>query len=408
MKYIGLDAFRLSISWPRILPNGKLSGGVNKEGVAFYNNLINDLLANGIKPFVTLFHWDLPQALEDEYGGFLSPHILKDFRDFAEVCFKEFGDRVKHWITLNEPYIFVYAGYDSGTKAPGRCSAWKANNCSAGNSATEPYVVGHHMLLSHAEVVKLYKQKYQASQKGEIGISQVTHWMLPYSDASSNKKAAQRALDFMYGWFMDPLFFGDYPRSMHSLVGKRLPKFKPEEAKMVKGSFDFIGLNYYTSNYAAAARYANTINNVSSSTDSRAKLTTSRNGKPICPPTDVSDFFSCPRGIRDLLVYTKERYNNPTIYITETGIGDANNRTTQEGVKDPRRIDFYHRHILAVKDAMKVGANVKGLFAWSFLDNFEWNSGYTTRFGLIYIDYKNGLKRYPKHSAFWYKKFLLK
>ncbi|XP_044490041.1 beta-glucosidase 12-like [Mangifera indica] len=155
---------------------GKLSGGVNKQGINFYNNLIDELLSNGLQPFVTIFHWDLPQALEDEYGGFLSPRIVDDFRDFAEVCFKEFGDRVKHWITLNEPWTFSSYGYDSGFIAPGRCSKWVNAACQAGNSATEPYIVGHHLLLSHAAAVKLYKQKYQAIQKGKIGVTLVSHW----------------------------------------------------------------------------------------------------------------------------------------------------------------------------------------------------------------------------------------
>ncbi|KAE9459850.1 hypothetical protein C3L33_08250, partial [Rhododendron williamsianum] len=160
MKFMGMDAFRFSISWARILPRGKLSGGVNKEGVAFYNNLINELISNGLKPFITLFHWDLPQALEDEYGGFLSPRIVTDFVDFAEFCYKEFGDRVKHWITLNEPWTFAFLGYDLGSLAPGRCSAWRNNDCPAGDSATEPYIVGHHMLLCHGVAAKVYKEKY--------------------------------------------------------------------------------------------------------------------------------------------------------------------------------------------------------------------------------------------------------
>ncbi|GFP93126.1 beta-glucosidase 24 [Phtheirospermum japonicum] len=283
LKNLGLDTFRFSISWPRILPRGKLSGGVNKEGIAFYNNVINELLANGITPFVTIFHWDLPQALEDEYTGFLSPLIVDDFRDFSELCFKEFGDRVKHWITLNEPFIFTNGGYDGGflgNLAPGRCSS-----CPKGNSATEPYIVAHHLLLSHAAAVQIYKEKYQT-------------------------------------------------------------------------------------------------------------------GVPI--------FFSYPKGLHDLLVYTKKKYNNPLIYITETGMGDQNNETLKNSINDPQRVDFYNRHIRAVGRAIEEGVNVKGLIAWSFLDNFEWGSGYTLRFGLCYVDRTNGLKRIPKKSALWFRNGLVK
>ncbi|CAA2978076.1 Beta-glucosidase 12 [Olea europaea subsp. europaea] len=175
MEFIRLNAFRFSISWTRILPQGKLSQGVNKEGITFYNSLINELLSKGIQPFATIYHWDLPQALEDEYGGFLSPRVVDDFKDFAEVCFKEFGDRVKYWSTMNEPYIFIVNGYDSGAMAPGRCSSWMNNDCPVGNSATEPYIVAHIMLLCHAQTVKLYRQKYKLHQKGEIGIALVSH-----------------------------------------------------------------------------------------------------------------------------------------------------------------------------------------------------------------------------------------
>ncbi|XP_059311485.1 cyanogenic beta-glucosidase-like [Lycium ferocissimum] len=161
-KSEGLDAFRFSIAWARILPQGKLSKGVNQVGIDYYNNLINEIIAHGIKPVVTLFHWDLPQALEDEYLGFLSPKILDDYLDLVEICFNYFGDRVKLWTTINEPWIFASNGYDAGSMTPGRCSAWRNNNCSAGNSATEPYIVDS-MLLAHGAAAKLYRQKYKLS-----------------------------------------------------------------------------------------------------------------------------------------------------------------------------------------------------------------------------------------------------
>ncbi|KAH7864378.1 hypothetical protein Vadar_028931 [Vaccinium darrowii] len=362
MKFMGMDGFRFSISWPRVLPRGKLSGGVNQEGIAFYNNLINELISNGLKPFVTIYHWDLPQILQDEYGGFFSPLILNDFTDFAELCYKEFGDRVKHWITMNEPWTFIDNGYVTGDLAPGRCSAWMNNGCPAGDSATEPYIVAHHMLLCHGAATKIYKQKYQASQKGQIGITLVSHWFVPYSNSKANEKAAQRAIDFMYGWFMHPLTYGEYPQTTCSIVGKRLPGFTPEQAKLVKGSCDFIGLNYYTGNYAANVPYANSVN-VSYTSDWQATLTTERNGKPIGNPTGVSIFYVFPKGLEDLLIYTKEKYNNPVIFITENGMGDANIVTTKEGVKDYTRIYFYRRHLGAVQNAIKAGAKVKGFFA---------------------------------------------
>ncbi|KAF8041058.1 LOW QUALITY PROTEIN: hypothetical protein BT93_B3087 [Corymbia citriodora subsp. variegata] len=410
MKDMGLDAYRLSISWPRILPKGTVEGGINKAGIAYYNRLIDELLAHGgnqqsiayynrlidellahgIKPFVTIFHWDLPQILEDEYGGFLSSKIVDHFQDFADVCFKEFGDRVKHWITLNEPWTFCDEGYVLGSLAPGRCSAWQQLNCTGGNSATEPYIVGHNLLLAHAATVKLYRDKYQASQKGVIGITLISHWFVPYSDALHNLNAVQRALDFMLGWFLDPIVYGSYPHSMQSLVGNRLPKFTKEQSLLLKGSYDFLGLNYYTAVYAAYAHYSVNAQNMSYVTDALTNLTI------------------YPNGIRSLLLYVKNKYKNPLIYITENGIDEFNNSTLplEQQLVDPMRIDHYYRHLRYLLKAIKDGVNVKGYFAWSWLDDFEWGSGYTIRFGINYVDYENGLKRYPKNSAIWFKSFL--
>ncbi|KAK4397150.1 Beta-glucosidase 12 [Sesamum angolense] len=285
--------------------------GVNKEGIAFYNNVFNELLANGITPFVTLFHWDVPQALEDEYLGFLNPLIVDDFKDFAELCFKKFGDRIKHWITVNEPSAFAASGYDGGSIgsiAPGRCSS--RDVCAQGNSATEPYIVVHHLLLAHAAAAKLYKEKYQPIQKGKVGIVVVTDWMVPYSSHELDVKAAQRALDFVYGWIMNPLVYGEYPRIMQCLVGNRLPKFTKEQATMVKGSFDYLGLNYYTGNYAAHISCRK--GNISSTTDNMVRLSTDINGVPIGKPTALKYLFVYPKGLHDLLVYTKK---NTTIQL---------------------------------------------------------------------------------------------
>ncbi|XP_009758225.1 beta-glucosidase 12-like isoform X1 [Nicotiana sylvestris] len=407
-KFEGLDAFRFSISWTRILPHGKLSKGINQAGIDHYNSLINEIVALGIKPLATLFHWDVPQALEDDYLGFLSPKIVEDFLDFVEICFKFFGDRVKLWSTMNEPWIFSVTGYDSGTLAPGRCSVWRNNNCSAGNSATEPYTVSHNILLAHAAAAKLYRQKYKPTQKGEIGIILVSHWFEPFSNKPEDIRASRRALDFMLGWLLHPLTYGDYPIIMKGLVGKRLPKFTPKESELVKGSFDFLGMNYYTSNFAAHLSSPLNTANVSFTTDNQVNQTTSRNGQLVGDPTGVSIFFVAPRGLYKLLLYIKKHYKNPKIYITECGMGESNITKVEEGVNDIQRVDFYKRHIKALYEAFKEGVNVHGFFAWSFFDNFEWGSGYTQKFGINFIDYKNNLKRYPKKSALWMKRFLLK
>ncbi|CAL5068424.1 unnamed protein product [Urochloa decumbens] len=410
MKDMGVDAYRFSIAWSRILPNGSLSGGVNREGVRYYNNLIDELLLKGVQPFGTLFHWDTPQALEDKYEGFLSPNITNDYKDYAEVCFKEFGDRVKHWITFNEPWTFSTSGYASGVAAPGRCSSWELGRCSVGDSGKEPYIVSHHQLLAHAETVRLYKEKYQATQKGNIGITLISHWYVdPSSRSKSHFDAPRRATDFQLGWFMDPLTKGDYPRSMRALVGNRLPRFTKEQSDLVKGAFDFIGLNYYTTNYAYNLPPPNGLN-ATYNTDARANLTGFRNGVPIGPQAASTWLFVYPRGFRELLLYVKEAYGNPTVYITENGIDEHNNKSLslQEALKDDARIEYHHKHLVALQSAIRDGANVKGYFAWSLLDNFEWGNGYSVRFGINFVDYTDGLKRYAKKSAHWFKDFLKK
>ncbi|KAG4945187.1 hypothetical protein JHK87_041194 [Glycine soja] len=338
MKYMNLDAYRFSISWSRILPS--------------------------LQPFVTLFHWDLPQTLEDEYGGFLSPRIINDFQDYTELCFKEFGDRVKHWITINEPWSYSIFGYATGMMPPSRCSKWLNPNCMDGDSGKEPYLVSHHLLLAHAAVVKMYKKKYQASQKGVIGITIVSNWFEAYSNNKLDKYAAQRAIDFMFGWFMEPLTSGNYPQSMRSLLGRRLPKFTKQQVKLINGSFDFLGLNYYTSNYVVNA----------------PKLS---NGKPNYATDSNANLTSI------------DEFNDPTLSL-------------EEALLDSFRIDYHYRHLFYLHSAIRDGVNVKGYFAWSLLDNFEWNNGYTVRFGINFVDYKNGLKRYQKLSAKWFKNFLKK
>ncbi|KAF3958393.1 hypothetical protein CMV_016706 [Castanea mollissima] len=406
MKEIGLDFFRFSISWPRILPKGKLNGGLNQEGVTFYNNLINELLSQGLKPFVTLFHWDVPQALEDEYGGFLSQNIVDDYRNYVDFCFKEFGDRVKYWITINEPNIFTMGGYVDGTKAPGRCSNY-IGNCTYGNSGTEPYIVGHNFLLSHAAAVKLYREKYQDSQMGEIGITVSTRWMLPKYQTVASTKAALRALDFFFGWFIDPVIFGDYPETMRALVGTRLPIFTESQSKMLKGSLDFLGVNYYTARYVDDSNSSSSVN-LSYTTDSHVNMTTEKDGIPIGQPTAADWLFIYPRGIREILLYINKKYNNPPIIITENGVVDNGSLPIQGALNDSLRINYYHSHLSNLLKAIRAGVDVRGYFAWSVLDDFEWSSGYTVRFGITYIDYKNGLTRYMKHSALWFKKLLQK
>ncbi|XP_057515340.1 beta-glucosidase 24-like isoform X2 [Amaranthus tricolor] len=408
MKEMGVDAYRFSISWPRILPYGKVSKGVNNKGLMYYHNLINELLANGIQPFITLFHWDLPQSLQDEYGGFLSPQIVDDFRDYSDLCFREFGSKVKHWITLNEPWSYSTGIFSTGIYSSKQCPKSDPDKCII-DFATHPYLAAHYQLLAHAAAVHIYRKKYQASQKGLIGVALNTNWFVPVSPSKHNRNSALRALDFMFGWYMDPITYGDYPRSMRSLVGNRLPKFSKEQSLMLRGSYDFLGLNHYTSSYAA---YAPSLKNgkPSYNTDSLTNLTSERNGIPIGPKAASDWLYVYPRGIYDLLVHIKQKYKDPIIYITENGIDEANDArlSLKEALADGMRIHYYHSYLAFIQRAVRNKVKLRGYFAWSFSDNFEWGSGYTVRFGINYIDYKNGLKRYPKNSAKWFKNFLHK
>ncbi|KAI5390768.1 hypothetical protein KIW84_075890 [Lathyrus oleraceus] len=300
-------------------PEGKLSGGVNPEGIKYYNNLINELLAKGLQPYVTLFHWDVPHALEDEYGGFLKRRIVDDFRDYAELCFKEFGDRVKHWITINEPWSVSMNAYAFGKFAPGRCSDWLNLNCTGGDSGTEPYLTAHNQLLAHSAAANLYRIKYKSSQRGIIGITLISHWYEPATIAKADVDASKRGLDFMFGWYMNPLTRGEYPKSMRTLVGKRLPKFSKEESRELKGSFDFLGLNYYSSYYAADAPHLRNAAQPAIQTDSLINATFEHNGKPLGPMSASSWLCIYPKGLHNLLLYTKKTYKDPVIYITENG-----------------------------------------------------------------------------------------
>lgn len=384
LKSLGFKAYRFSISWPRILPEGK--GKVNEEGIRFYADLIDELLANGITPWVTLYHWDLPLALQMERDGWLNSEIATYFAAYARICFERFGDRVKHWITLNEPWVVSILGYGQGVFAPGR------------TSNSEPYLAGHHLILAHARAVEVYKTEY-AHQNGMIGITNNCDWREPLTNDPKDIEAAERALLFFLGWFADPVFLGDYPEVMKERLGNRLPRFTEEEKAMIKGSSDFFGLNHYTTMYAqqedSSMPPASVYGNGGLSEDQDVRLSQDKSWK-----LTSFNWAVVPWGCRKLLEWINNRYGNPDIYITENGF--ACNDTLQDGkVEDHDRIEYYQSYLEACHEAINKGVKLKGYFAWSLFDNFEWASGYSQRFGLNYIDY-NTLKRIPKASANWF------
>lgn len=427
LKSMNLNSYRFSISWSRLLPTGRLSGGINARGVAYYNSLINELVKNGIEPLVTLYHWDLPQSLHDDYGGWLSEDVVEDFSDYAELCFKEFGDRVKMWATLNEPWSFTYMGYGVGSFAPGRCS--DRERCSDGDSSTEPYIAAHNALNAHAAAVSLYRRQFQADQKGKIGIV-INHdfgWGMSISSAEDSE-AAERHNVFQSAWFGDPITFGDYPEMMKELVGSRLPEFTSEQSRLLRGSYDFLGLNHYTTRFytmagspeAELARAANegkrvlfdSAGDVGSGWLADQKVVETQRdvrGNNAGPQGASPWLQAVPSGFKDTIMWNSHRYSTddgpPVIYITENGcdVPGESEMALAELLRDEWRIVYYSTYLRAMQEAQEMGADVRGYFAWSLLDNFEWADGYDYRFGLVYVDYQSPQRtRTPKESSRWY------
>ncbi|KAJ9696518.1 hypothetical protein PVL29_008638 [Vitis rotundifolia] len=397
MVETGLDAYRFSISWSRLIPNGR--GPVNPKGLAYYNNLINELISHGIQPHVTLFHVDLPLVLEDEYEGWLSRRIVKDFTEFADVCFREFGDRVSHWTTLNEGNVFVLAGYDMGSLPPQRCSPpFGYRPCTKGNSSFEPYIAGHHLLLAHASAARLYKKKYQAKQHGFIGINIFAYWFAPLTNTTEDITATQRAKDFYLGWFLDPLVFGDYPETVKKNAGTRIPAFTTSESKQVKGSFDFIAINHYFATYIKDNPEKLKIDERDFELDVGTDMIFKpQNDVPAVQPPLM------PWGLQGVLEYLKQVYGNPPIYIHENGMRMQRNTS----LNDTSRVKYMEVYIGGVLDAIRNGSNTRGYFIWSFLDVLELLDGFESSYGLYYVDLDDpDLKRYPKLSAHWYSDFL--
>ncbi len=385
MKSLGIKSYRFSIAWARILPAGR--GEINLEGIAFYNNLIDELIKTGIEPCVTLYHWDLPAALEFEIDGWLGAEISDIFATYADVCFKHFGDRVKNWITINESWVVAILGYGLGVFAPGK----KSNDL--------PYLAGHNLLLAHAKAVDIYRKSYQTQQKGKIGITNNCDWREPLTENLEDKMAAERALEFFLAWFADPIYKGDYPKSMKERLGKRLPKFTPEEKKLIKGSSDFFGLNHYTTMYASDASNSLEVGfvygNGGLSEDQDVNLSVS----PDWKLTNMQ-WAIVPWGCKKLLQWIANRYDNPPIYITENGCA-FDDKLEHGACNDAERVEFFEGYLSAIHEAIESGVNVEGYFIWSFLDNFEWASGYSKKFGITYIE-ENTLNRIPKASALWF------
>ncbi|KAJ9551455.1 hypothetical protein OSB04_015500 [Centaurea solstitialis] len=379
MHSLGVKAYRFSISWARILPKGRF-GEVNPAGIMFYNKLIDNLILKGIEPFVTLFHDDFPQELEDRYGSWLNPEIREDFVHMAEVCFKSFGDRVKHWITINEPNINVEYAYKSGLFPPSRCSE-PFGNCLAGNSDVEPLVAMHNMLLAHGMAAKLYHENFQPKQGGSIGLVMHCYMFKPLTDSELDRNAAKRAFAFNIGWAFDPSF--------------------------MRNSIDFIGINHYSTTYVKDCTNSSCSPTANRAIEGFIETVRERDGVPIGEPTGNDKLLVVPSGMGEIVNYIKTRYNNKPMFITENGYSspDVHEERINELLNDVKRVEFHTLYLASLAKSIREGADVRGYFVWSLMDNYEWLQGYGMKFGLHHVD-RQTLTRVPKLSAKWYKNFL--
>ncbi|XP_041974777.1 myrosinase 1-like [Aricia agestis] len=384
---LGVQFYRFSISWPRILPSG-FSNKINPDGVRYYNKLLDLLNQHNILPVVTMYHWDLPQTLQ-QLGGWTNPLIADHFVSYARVLFENFGPRVKTWLTFNEPLSFCQGGY-GGIEAPG-----------FGASGTDDYLCAHTVLRAHGMVFRMYDREFRKKQQGNVGITLDFSWPEPLTTSKNNQIAAEIFRQFSLGWFAHPIFSetGDYPPIMRKRIDyiskhqhfprSRLPKFTPQEVEMIKGSADFLGFNHYTT-YLVEKNYQPIPAQPSFDYDIGGIKTQ----KDDWPKSNSTWLKVVPWGFRKALNWVRKAYNNPPIIVTENGV------STRPGTQDLRRINYIEGYLKALHSAIYVdGCDVRGYTYWSLIDNFEWTRGFSERFGLYEVDYASPNKTRTKRLS---------
>ncbi|PNF19653.1 Myrosinase 1 [Cryptotermes secundus] len=387
LKELGVNVYRFSVSWSRVLPTGGIDT-VNKPGLAYYNNLINELLANGIEPMVTMYHWDLPQPLQD-IGGWPNLEIANYFEDYARVLFTHFGDRVKWWLTFNEPLSFCSGYGEQRQSAPGIDA-----------HGIGDYLCGHTVLHSHARVYHLYDKVFRKKQRGRVGITLDSMWSQPRDGSQESRETAERVMQFQLGWFAHPIFSsgGDYPSVMKERIynnsmkegrtRSRLPTFSKKQIKYIQGSFDFFGLNHYSSFLAGPGTFGEFPSFIR---DIGAQFSVD----PSWPSSASIWLKVVPWGFRKLLAWIAHEYNNPPVFVTENGFSDHGE------LRDANRTTYYTSYLSELLKAIhEDGCKVIGYTAWSLIDNYEWLRGYTEKFGLYYVNYSDPTRpRIPKDSS---------
>ena len=369
MRELGLGAYRFSVAWGRVLPQG--IGPVNARGLDHYDRLVDALLAHGITPMATLYHWDLPAALDDR-GGWLNPDVAAWFAEYARVVFRRLDDRVKLWATLNEPWVIADGGYMFGELAPGHRSPWEAPR------------VSHNLLRAHAEAVTAYR----ADGRHRIGLVVNLEPKVPASSSVEDAAAARRAEAYMNRQYLEPALLGRYPAELAEVFGEAWPGWSPEQVAALRVPIDFVGINYYTRAVTRADPGAWPL---------RASTVPQRGSTYTETGWEVH-----PQAFTDVLVWVKQRYGDVPMYITENGAAFYDPpRAPPEGVVDPLRISYLSEHLRAVHRAIGAGCDVRGYFLWSLLDNLEWAHGYSKRFGIVHVDLETQ-RRTPKASARFY------
>ena len=377
MKEIGVKAYRFSIAWPRIFPE---EGKYNPKGMDFYKRLVDELLKRDIMPVATIYHWDLPQWAYDKGGGWLNRDSVKWYLEYASKLFKELGDVVPLWITHNEPWCSSILSYGIGEHAPGH------------KNYREALIAAHHILLSHGEAVKAFREMNIKGSK--IGITLNLTPAYPASEKEEDKLAAQYADGFANRWFLDPIFKGNYPEDMMELYSKIIGEFdfiKEGDLETISVPIDFLGVNYYT---RSIVKYDE---------DSMLKA---ENVPGPGKRTEMGWEIS-PESLYDLLKRLDREYTKLPMYITENGAAFKDEVTEDGRVHDYERIEYIKEHLKVIARFIEEGGNLKGYFVWSLLDNFEWAHGYSKRFGIVYVDYETQ-RRILKDSAWWYKEVIEK
>ncbi|WP_435953482.1 GH1 family beta-glucosidase [Dryocola sp. BD626] len=390
----GLQSYRFSISWPRLFPQGR--GAVNEAGVKFYSDLIDCLVENNVEPMITLYHWDLPQALQDE-GGWENRATAEAFVDYARLCYTRFGDRVKLWSTFNETVVFIGHGYITGSHPPSvRDPARAIQAC-------------HHVFVAHAGAVNAFRS---SGIDGTIGFVNVLQTHTPLTDSAEDKQAAALADGIWTHWLYDPVLKGEYPAELLAKTQAlwNVPLFAPGDEQLLKENIcDFIGLNYYKRETVAANHQQTHLqSNHSGEKNSGHEFGFKDLFKFVRNPQGVYtdwDWEIYPQGLTDGILQIKARYGDIPIYITENGLGAKDPIIDGEVVDDPR-IDYLKIHIDAVEAAMQQGADVRGYYPWSFIDLLSWLNGYQKQYGFVYVDHQNGLARRRKKSFFWYQELI--